>query len=120
MNFPHRFMRILPPSRIPRRSLDSCSRAAGKDCRNNCGEKTNNTSRIKRRVRSEGGAPMTTWTRDELNKIGTVEELEIAPLRHGGTAGKPVTISTVCVGDDVYVRSAYGPTSAWFRGAQLS
>ena len=62
---------------------------------------------------------MTEWTRDELNKIGTAEELEIASLRRDGTLRKPTTIWVVRVGDDLYVRSAYGPTSAWFRGAQV-
>jgi len=61
---------------------------------------------------------MTTWTRDELNKIGTAEELEIASLRRDGTLRNPVTIWVVRVGDDLYVRSVYGRTSTWFRGTQ--
>jgi hypothetical protein len=67
----------------------------------------------------EGDAPMTTWTRDELNQIGTAEELEIASLRRSGTLRKPVMIWVVRLGDDLYVRSAYGRTSAWFRGTQV-
>src|SRR5690348_6017354 len=59
------------------------------------------------------------WTSDELLKIGTAEELEIAPLRLDGTPRKPTTIWVVRVGDDLYVRSAYGATSAWFRGTQV-
>ena len=62
---------------------------------------------------------MTEWTRDELNKIGTAEELKIASLRRDGTLRKPTTIWVVRVGDDLYVRSVYGPTSAWFRGVQV-
>ncbi len=62
---------------------------------------------------------MTEWKREELNKIGTAEELEIASLRRDGTLRKPTTIWVVRVGDDLYVRSAYGPTSAWFRGVQV-
>ena len=61
---------------------------------------------------------MTTWTSDELTKIGTAEELQIASLRRDGTLRKPVTIWVVRVGDDLYVRSAYGRNSAWFRGTQ--
>jgi hypothetical protein len=61
----------------------------------------------------------TKWTSDELQKIGTAEELEIAPLRLDGTPRKPTTIWVVRVGDDLYVRSAYGATSAWFRGTQV-
>ena len=62
---------------------------------------------------------MTAWTSDELTKIGKAEELEIASLRADGTLGKPVTIWVVRVGDDLYVRSVNGRTSAWFRGAQV-
>ena len=62
---------------------------------------------------------MTTWTSDELNKIETAEELEIAPRRHDGTLRKPVTIWVIRHGDDLYVRSAYGRASSWFRGTQV-
>jgi hypothetical protein len=61
---------------------------------------------------------MTTWTNDELNKIGKAEELQIASLRRDGTLRKPVTIWVVRVGDVLYVRSVNGRTSAWFRGVQ--
>jgi len=61
---------------------------------------------------------MTTWAKDELNKIGTAEELQVASLRRDGTLRKPVPIWVVRLGDDLYVRSVNGPTSAWFRGAQ--
>jgi hypothetical protein len=66
----------------------------------------------------EGEASMTTWTSDELNKIGTAEELEIASLRRDGTLRDPVTIWVVRRSDDLYVRSVNGRTSSWFRGAQ--
>jgi hypothetical protein len=62
---------------------------------------------------------MTTWTSDELNKIGKAEELQIASLRRDGTLRKHVIIWVVRVGDDLYVRSVYGRTSAWFRGTQV-
>jgi hypothetical protein len=62
---------------------------------------------------------MTTWTSEELTKIGTAEELEIASLRGDGTLRKPVTIWVVRLGDDLYVRSVNGRTSAWFRGVQV-
>ena len=62
---------------------------------------------------------MTTWTSDELTRIGTAEELEIASLRRDGTLRKPVTIWVVRLGDDLYVRSVNGRTSAWFRGTQV-
>ncbi len=61
---------------------------------------------------------MTTWTHDELNRIATAEELEIASLRRDGTLRTPRTIWVVRLGDDLYVRSVYGRNSAWFRGTQ--
>jgi len=62
---------------------------------------------------------MTTWTSDELNKIGTAEEVEMAPHRRDGTLRNPVTIWVVRHGDDLYVRSVHGPAGAWFRGTQV-
>jgi hypothetical protein len=62
---------------------------------------------------------MTTWTSDELTKIGAEEELQIATLRRAGTLRNPVTIWVVRLGDDLYVRAVNGRTAAWFRGAQV-
>ena len=62
---------------------------------------------------------MTTWTSNELNKIGTAEELQIASLRRDGTLRNPVTIWVVRQGDDLYIRSVNGRTAAWFRGTQV-
>jgi hypothetical protein len=61
---------------------------------------------------------MSAWTSDELKKIGNTEELQIASLRQDGTLRKLVTIWVICLGDDLYVRSVNGRTSAWFRGVQ--
>jgi len=61
---------------------------------------------------------MAAWTSDELNKIGKAEELRIASLRRDDTLRKPVTIWVVRVGNELYVRSVYGRSSAWFRGTQ--
>src|SRR5512133_36633 len=61
---------------------------------------------------------MTAWTSDELKKIGIAEELKIASLRSDGTLRNLVTIWVVRLGDDLYVRSVNGRTSAWFRGVQ--
>ena len=60
---------------------------------------------------------MTTWTSDELSKIGAAEEIEIASVRRDGTLRTPVTIWVVRHGDDLYVRSVNGRTAALFRGA---
>ena len=61
---------------------------------------------------------MTTWTGEELARIGATDELELAALRRDGSLRKPVTIWVVRHGDDLYVRSVNGRTAAWFRGAQ--
>jgi hypothetical protein len=61
---------------------------------------------------------MTAWTTDELTKIAAADELQIAYQRRDGTLGRPRTIWVVRHGDDLYVRSVNGRTSAWFRGTQ--
>jgi len=42
---------------------------------------------------------MTTWTSGELNKIGKIEELQIASLRADGTSRNLVAIWAVRLGD---------------------
>jgi hypothetical protein len=61
---------------------------------------------------------MNTWTRGELDIFGAAEELEIAPSGRAGKTRSPVTIWIVRLGDDLYVRSAYGRRSVWSRAAQ--
>lgn len=61
---------------------------------------------------------MAEWTSDELTRIGTAEELEVASLRAEGTLRKSRTIWVVRVGNDLYVRSVYGRGSDWFQGVQ--
>ena len=60
---------------------------------------------------------MTAWTTDELNKIGSADEIQVAPLRQDGTPYKQVTIWVVRVGDAVYIRSYNGRDGAWYRHA---
>ena len=62
---------------------------------------------------------MTGWTSDELKKIGSADELKISSLRRDGTLRNPVTIWVIRLGDNLYVRSVNGRTSAWFRGTQV-
>ena len=63
---------------------------------------------------------MAQWTADELARIGAAEELQIASRRPDGSLSRFTTIWTVRAGDDIYVRSAYGPQTAWFRRAVAS
>lgn len=60
---------------------------------------------------------MAGWTEDELRRVGQAEELQVSTLRRDGTLRPPVTIWVVRVGDDIYVRSAYGRANGWFRHA---
>jgi hypothetical protein len=59
---------------------------------------------------------MIAWTSDDLDKIGTAEELRIASLRRDGRLRKYVIIWVVRLGDELYVRSVNGRGSWWFRG----
>ncbi|MEO8606540.1 MAG: DUF2255 family protein [Chloroflexota bacterium] len=61
---------------------------------------------------------MTLWTGDELTKISTAEELEIASILDDGTLRNSRTIWVVRVSDGLYVRSVNGRDSDWFRGTQ--
>jgi hypothetical protein len=63
---------------------------------------------------------MTTWTDDELDRIGAAGELQIAARRPDGTLRTPRTIWVVRVGDDLYVRSAYGTRAAWYRATRVT
>ena len=62
---------------------------------------------------------MTEWTSDELARIGSAQELELASARADGTLRNPRTIWVVRVGDDLYVRSMYGRGGGWFPGTQV-
>ena len=63
---------------------------------------------------------MSTWTEDELRRIGDADELKVASYRRDGSLRPYVIIWVVRVGDDVVVRSAYGPDNGWFRRAKAS
>lgn len=63
---------------------------------------------------------MSGWTPDELRRIGSAEELRIASRKPDGTLQGYVTIWVVRVGDDLYVRSAYGSDNPWYRRAITS
>ena len=55
---------------------------------------------------------MSTWTSDELDRIGKAEELRIASVRRDSTLRRPVTIWVVRHGEDLYVRPVNGRTGA--------
>jgi hypothetical protein len=61
---------------------------------------------------------MAGWTTYDLERIGAAIHLQLATFKKDGTLRKPVTLRVVRVGDDLYIRSWRGHTSAWFRQAQ--
>ena len=61
---------------------------------------------------------MSTWTGDELERIGGAEELRISSRRRDGSFSRGIIIWVVRVGDDLYVRSAYGPDNPWYVNAR--
>jgi len=61
---------------------------------------------------------MTSWTNNDLGRIGAADELQLASFKEDGTLRKPVTIWVVRVGDDLYVRAYRGRETAWFRHIQ--
>jgi hypothetical protein len=63
---------------------------------------------------------MTGWTADQLAKIGKAEELDIASRRPDGSLRPDIPIWVIRVGDDIYVRSAYGHDNPWFQRALSS
>ena len=60
------------------------------------------------------------WAPGQLERIGTAEELQLASRRPDGSLRPFVTMWVVRAGDDLYVRSAYGPDNPWYRRATAS
>jgi hypothetical protein len=61
---------------------------------------------------------MTTWRKDELQKIAEADDLHISPYRDDGvTYGTPTWIWSVAVGNDLYVRAYNGRNSRWYQAA---
>jgi hypothetical protein len=58
-----------------------------------------------------------TWTEEELAAIGAADELRVAPYRPDGSRRDEVIIWAVRSGDEIFVRTAYRPESAWYRRA---
>jgi hypothetical protein len=52
------------------------------------------------------------WTKEELERVGEADELELT------ADGRAVTIWVVRVGDDLYVRAYRGRDASWFRRVQ--
>jgi hypothetical protein len=61
---------------------------------------------------------VTTWSKEELNKIAEADDLHIAPFREDGvTYGTPTWIWSVAVENALYVRGYNGQKSRWYQAA---
>jgi len=61
---------------------------------------------------------MTTWPKDDLDKIAAADDLHVAPLREDGkTYGTPTWIWSVAVDGTLYVRAYNGKASSWYQAA---
>jgi hypothetical protein len=58
-----------------------------------------------------------TWRGDQLSRIAGSEELQISTRRPDGTQRRWTPIWVVRVGDALYIRSAEGRGSDWYRHA---
>ncbi|MFP5345768.1 MAG: DUF2255 family protein [Actinomycetes bacterium] len=63
---------------------------------------------------------MSTWTGDELDRIGGADEVTVAPRRPDGSLRGGTTIWVVRVGEELFVRSWNGRRGSWFRTALRS
>ncbi|MFI7666931.1 DUF2255 family protein [Nocardia sp. NPDC049526] len=61
---------------------------------------------------------MTAWTREQLDTVARVDEIEVSSLRSDGSVTSPRIIWAVRDGDEVYIRSVNGPTAAWYRSTR--
>lgn len=61
---------------------------------------------------------MTHWTKEQLKKISTADDLHISPFREDGvTYGTPTWIWSVVVEGALYVRAYHGQKSRWYKAA---
>jgi hypothetical protein len=63
---------------------------------------------------------MSTWSDDDLRRVGDADELQISSHRGDGTLRPYVTIWVVRSGHDLFVRTAHGAGNGWFRRARTS
>ena len=61
---------------------------------------------------------ITTWPKDELQRIAESDDLHISPFREDGkTYGTPTWIWSVVVDGEIYVRSYNGQSGPWYQAA---
>ena len=61
---------------------------------------------------------MSTWAKDEVDRIAATDDLHTSPFRDDGkTYGTPTWIWSVVVDGDLYVRAYNGQNSRWYQAA---
>jgi hypothetical protein len=59
-----------------------------------------------------------TWPSEELDRIGSLDDLHVSPFREDGrTYGTPTWIWSVVVDASLYVRAYNGQKSRWYQAA---
>ena len=58
---------------------------------------------------------MAIWTPDDIRRIGSADELQIAAKRTDGTLRRWLPIWVVCIGEHVYVRTWYRRNTGWWQ-----
>ena len=58
---------------------------------------------------------MTTWSQDDLDRLGGAREVEVSSVHRDGSLSRARTVWIVRVGDQLYLRSVNGPDGAWYR-----
>ena len=53
----------------------------------------------------------------QINAIGAAHEVQISTYRAEGSRRNSIPIWTVRIGEDIYIRSAFGPDAVWYRNA---
>lgn len=59
------------------------------------------------------------WDHATLERVADADELHISSQRKDGSFSPPITIWSVRVGDDLFVRSVNGPETPWYRSVAL-
>jgi hypothetical protein len=75
------------------------------------------SERLPRWPREEFNVMTFAWSLDELERIGTAEELHVATKRGDGTLRREVPIWVVSAKGQVYVRTWYRRDNGWFGRA---
>src|SRR5438067_10792164 len=61
---------------------------------------------------------VTTWPKNEVQKIAGTDDLHISPFREDGvTYGTPTWIWSVVVDDGLFARAYHGQDSRWYQAA---